>query len=84
MVNFHCSFKKFSERMSRTLAEFLPLYSYPFVLWQSVEQIGNRADRLNIETENLFLYSSTDVEVHDMYIFLLDFLLLLRTYGLGL
>lgn len=29
---------------------------------ESVEQIGNRADRLNIETENLFLYSSTDVE----------------------
>ncbi|CAO2814740.1 unnamed protein product [Amaranthus hypochondriacus] len=29
---------------------------------ESVEQIGNRADRLRIEAENLFLYSSTDVE----------------------
>ncbi|KAL0554156.1 hypothetical protein IC582_008072 [Cucumis melo] len=29
---------------------------------ESVEQIGNRADRLKIQTENLFLYSSTDVE----------------------
>lgn len=29
---------------------------------ESVEQIGNRADRLNIETEDLFLYSSTDIE----------------------
>lgn len=46
------------------------LYTYLFVLWQSVEQIGNRADRLNIETENLFLYSSTDVEVHDYVLFL--------------
>lgn len=51
--------------MSRTLGEILPLYTYPFVIWQSVEQIGNRADRLNIETENLFLYSSTDVEVSE-------------------
>ncbi|XP_042021704.1 DNA repair protein RadA-like [Salvia splendens] len=29
---------------------------------ESVEQIGNRADRLSIETEALFLHSSTDVE----------------------
>ncbi|GAB4850357.1 hypothetical protein Ancab_029659 [Ancistrocladus abbreviatus] len=29
---------------------------------ESVEQIGNRADRMGIETEQLFLYSSTDVE----------------------
>ncbi|KAJ7951688.1 DNA repair protein RadA [Quillaja saponaria] len=29
---------------------------------ESVEQIGNRADRLKIETEELFLYSSTDIE----------------------
>ncbi|KAL6335734.1 hypothetical protein AAG906_039497 [Vitis piasezkii] len=29
---------------------------------ESVEQIGNRADRMRIETENLFLYSSTDIE----------------------
>ncbi|KAK9666019.1 hypothetical protein RND81_14G153700 [Saponaria officinalis] len=29
---------------------------------ESVEQIGNRADRLSIDTEELFLYSSTDVE----------------------
>ncbi|KAL2516278.1 ATP-dependent peptidase [Forsythia ovata] len=29
---------------------------------ESVEQIGNRADRLRIETEDLFLYSSTDIE----------------------
>ncbi|KAL1538291.1 DNA repair protein RadA-like [Salvia divinorum] len=29
---------------------------------ESVEQIGNRADRLSIETEELFLHSSTDVE----------------------
>ncbi|KAK3028900.1 hypothetical protein RJ639_039909 [Escallonia herrerae] len=29
---------------------------------ESVEQIGNRADRMEIETEELFLYSSTDIE----------------------
>ncbi|XP_074285693.1 uncharacterized protein LOC141611139 [Silene latifolia] len=29
---------------------------------ESVEQIGNRADRLSIDTEELFLYSSTDIE----------------------
>ncbi|KAG6395762.1 hypothetical protein SASPL_141886 [Salvia splendens] len=29
---------------------------------ESVEQIGNRADRLSIGTEELFLHSSTDVE----------------------
>ncbi|KAK3018941.1 hypothetical protein RJ639_003538 [Escallonia herrerae] len=29
---------------------------------ESVEQIGNRADRMDIETEELFLYSSTDIE----------------------
>ncbi|XP_010690138.2 uncharacterized protein LOC104903728 isoform X1 [Beta vulgaris subsp. vulgaris] len=29
---------------------------------ESVEQIGNRADRLNIDTEDLYLYSGTDVE----------------------
>lgn len=33
------------------------------VWWQSVEQIGSRADRMKIETEDLFLYSSTDIEV---------------------
>ncbi|XAR50696.1 Endopeptidase La [Bertholletia excelsa] len=29
---------------------------------ESVEQIGNRADRMGIEAEQLFLYSSTDIE----------------------
>ncbi|GAA0139889.1 DNA metabolism protein [Lithospermum erythrorhizon] len=29
---------------------------------ESVEQIGNRADRMTIDTEELFIYSSTDVE----------------------
>ncbi|KAH6758856.1 DNA repair protein RadA-like protein [Perilla frutescens var. frutescens] len=29
---------------------------------ESVDQIGNRADRLDIETEELFLHSSTDIE----------------------
>ncbi|KAJ9568443.1 hypothetical protein OSB04_004409 [Centaurea solstitialis] len=29
---------------------------------ESVEQIGNRADRMEIDTEELFLYSSTDIE----------------------
>ncbi|XP_021902895.1 uncharacterized protein LOC110818357 isoform X2 [Carica papaya] len=29
---------------------------------ESVEQIGNRADRMSITTEELFLYSSTDIE----------------------
>lgn len=29
---------------------------------ESVEQIGNRADRMRIDTEELFLYSSTDIE----------------------
>ncbi|GAV75927.1 AAA_25 domain-containing protein/ChlI domain-containing protein [Cephalotus follicularis] len=29
---------------------------------ESVEQIGNRADRMNIQTEELFLYSSTNIE----------------------
>ncbi|KAK9229030.1 hypothetical protein WN944_021987 [Citrus x changshan-huyou] len=29
---------------------------------ESVEQIGNRADRMMIATEELFLYSSTDIE----------------------
>lgn len=29
---------------------------------ESVEQIGNRADRMDISTEELFLYSSTDIE----------------------
>ncbi|KAJ3683644.1 hypothetical protein LUZ60_013871 [Juncus effusus] len=29
---------------------------------ESIEQIGNRADRMRIATENLFLYSSTDIE----------------------
>ncbi|KAH9610975.1 hypothetical protein KSS87_021431 [Heliosperma pusillum] len=29
---------------------------------ESVEQIGNRADRLSIDTEDLFLYSSTDIK----------------------
>ncbi|XP_052183049.1 uncharacterized protein LOC127795430 isoform X2 [Diospyros lotus] len=32
------------------------------LLLQSVEQIGNRADRMSICTEELFLYSSTDIE----------------------
>ncbi|KAK1575046.1 hypothetical protein Q3G72_002109 [Acer saccharum] len=30
---------------------------------ESIEQIGHRADRMNIGPEELFLYSSTDVEV---------------------
>ncbi|CAK7356781.1 unnamed protein product [Dovyalis caffra] len=30
---------------------------------ESVEQIGNRADRMEIGTEELYLYSSTDIEV---------------------
>ncbi|KAJ4833290.1 hypothetical protein Tsubulata_013225 [Turnera subulata] len=29
---------------------------------ESIEQIGNRADRLKIGTEEIFLYSSTDIE----------------------
>ncbi|PWA95279.1 ATP-dependent peptidase [Artemisia annua] len=29
---------------------------------ESVEQIGNRADRMDISTDELFLYSSTDIE----------------------
>nr|XP_043617703.1 DNA repair protein RadA [Erigeron canadensis] len=29
---------------------------------ESVEQIGNRADRMDINTDELFLYSSTDIE----------------------
>ncbi|XP_024022455.1 uncharacterized protein LOC21408962 [Morus notabilis] len=29
---------------------------------ESIEQIGNRADRMDIKTEELFLYSSTDIE----------------------
>ncbi|KAM5579216.1 DNA repair protein RadA [Rosa sericea] len=29
---------------------------------ESIEQIGSRADRMGIETEDLFLYSSTDIE----------------------
>ncbi|KAI3761604.1 hypothetical protein L1987_52024 [Smallanthus sonchifolius] len=29
---------------------------------ESVEQIGNRADRMEISTDELFLYSSTDIE----------------------
>ncbi|KAL8256713.1 hypothetical protein R6Q59_028754 [Mikania micrantha] len=29
---------------------------------ESVEQIGNRADRMEINTDELFLYSSTDIE----------------------
>lgn len=29
---------------------------------ESVEQIGNRADRMEISTEELYLYSSTDIE----------------------
>lgn len=29
---------------------------------ESIEQIGNRADRLKIEAEELYLYSSTDIE----------------------
>lgn len=32
--------------------------------WQSVEQIGNRADRMRIGTDELFLYASTDIEVN--------------------
>lgn len=31
--------------------------------WQSIEQIGNRAQRMRITTNELFLYSSTDIEV---------------------
>lgn len=31
---------------------------------QSIEQIANRADRMHITTENLYLYSSTDIQVH--------------------
>lgn len=30
---------------------------------QSIDQIGNRADRLNITMPDIFLYSSTDIEV---------------------
>ncbi|CAI9266396.1 unnamed protein product [Lactuca saligna] len=30
---------------------------------ESVEQIGNRADRMEIDIEELFLYSSTDIEL---------------------
>ncbi|KAL6140791.1 hypothetical protein ACLB2K_059084 [Fragaria x ananassa] len=29
---------------------------------ESIEQIGSRADRMGIETDDLFLYSSTDIE----------------------
>ncbi|XP_022858159.1 uncharacterized protein LOC111379062, partial [Olea europaea var. sylvestris] len=36
---------------------------------ESVEQIGNRADRLRIVAEDLFLYSSTDIEVHLLIMF---------------
>jgi hypothetical protein len=41
-------------------------FTIVYSLWQSVEQIGNRADRLTIGTDEIFLYSSTDVEVHDL------------------
>jgi energy-coupling factor transporter ATP-binding protein EcfA2 len=30
---------------------------------ESIEQIGNRADRMSIKSRNLYLYSSTDIEV---------------------
>ncbi|KAJ0076126.1 hypothetical protein Patl1_34036 [Pistacia atlantica] len=40
---------------------------------ESVEQIGNRADRMEIGTEELFLYSSTDVEVKECILALLRF-----------
>lgn len=41
------------------------IFQFCFFLRQSVEQIGNRADRMMIATEELFLYSSTDIEVCD-------------------
>lgn len=50
-------------------------------LWQSVEQIGNRADRLSIGADELFLYSNTEIEVHDsgldsFYFFILMIILI--------
>ncbi|KAK3185087.1 hypothetical protein Dsin_032373 [Dipteronia sinensis] len=37
-----------------------------------IEQIGHRADRTNIGAKELFLYSSTDVEVHNSRLMTID------------
>lgn len=39
------------------------LYLWFGISWQSIEQIRNRADRMMITSKELFLYSSTDIEV---------------------
>lgn len=40
----------------------LHLFNLFYLMWQSVEQIGNRADRLTIGSD-IYLYSSNDIEV---------------------
>jgi len=40
---------------------------------QSVEQIGNRADRLRIQSD-IYLYSSNDVEVPSIFLCLLFYM----------
>lgn len=48
--------------------------------WQSIEQIANRADRMRITTGDLFLYSSTDIEVCLILILFTPFSLIMTVY----
>ncbi|AQK80416.1 ATP-dependent peptidase [Zea mays] len=41
---------------------FRTLFANFVALLQSIEQIGNRADRMSITSSNLYLYSGTDIE----------------------
>lgn len=48
----------YTSKMKETL-----LKEVLFLIWQSIDQIGNRADRMRIHAPGLYLYSSTDIEV---------------------
>ncbi|KAI6671841.1 hypothetical protein NL676_006726 [Syzygium grande] len=71
--SFWARYGPFGEEVSRVLGGGLvpgslilvggdPGVGKSTLLLQSVEQIGSRADRLSIGTEELYLYSSTDIE----------------------
>ena len=64
------------------MISYYPEHSLIKKLWlcpQSIEQIANRADRMSIRSKDLYLYSSTDIEVilfvwHHLYTHFLRFI----------
>lgn len=61
---FFCQPSLFENFSLLSFVESQNTFCYNFVtMLQSIEQIGNRADRMSIMSSKLYLYSGTDIEV---------------------